>query len=85
MADQNSDTVAQIVAQCRRDIEAAWNHVQAAREVLHRTRPLQERWQEQLAAAAVAPEPVPHLRSEGFVMIPRAPGHHNRRRLVSGS
>ena len=53
MAEHDTHTVAQIIAQCRRDIEAAWTQVQAARDVLRRSRPLQERWKEQLAAPAV--------------------------------
>lgn len=85
MAEQDTHTVAQIIAQCRRDIEAAWTHVQAAKDVLRRSRPLQERWKEQLAAPpVVAPPSVPHVRSEGFVMIPRAPKvHRSRPRLAS--
>jgi len=81
------ETVAQIVAQCRRDIAAAWSHVESARDVLRRSRPLQERLREQIASAAraaQAQEETPHPpRSQGFVMIPRAPGERSRRRLVS--
>ena len=96
MADQAPDTaappieaVAQIIAQCRRDIAAAWSHVESAKDVLRRSRPLQERLREQIASAARAAqahEEAPHPpRSQGFVMIPREPGHRSRRRLVSVS
>jgi hypothetical protein len=96
MADQalaadsiaTADTVAQIIAQCRRDIEAAWVHVEAAREVLRRSRWLYERWKQQLADAnRHTEEPVRQRpRSAGFVMIPGGlsrHGGHSRRRLVS--
>jgi hypothetical protein len=92
MADQAPEaaappiaTVAQIIAQCRRDIAAAWTHLESAKDVLRRSRPLQERLREQIASAARAAqahEEAPHPpRSQGFVMIPRAPGdrtHHRR-------
>lgn len=91
MAEQTSiETVKPIIAQCRRDIAAAWAHIEAAREVLRRSRPLQERWTEQIAAAAataaVDPELAPgRLRSEGFVMIPAlARRRRSRRRSASG-
>jgi len=92
MADPTVDTVAQVIAQCRRDIASAWSQVEAARDVLRRSRALQQRWSEQAAAVEpVAPVPEPTriaLRSTGFVMIPRAPrapDDRTRPRLVSGS
>ena len=90
MAEQTVETVAQVIAQCRRDIATAWSHVDAARDVLARSRMAQQRWAEQIAkSAAIPPEPtrIP-LRSDGFVMIPRAPraaAHRSRRPLGSGS
>src|SRR5262245_45246819 len=96
MADQaliansasTADTVAQIIAQCRRDIEAAWAHVEAARQVLRRSRWLYEHWKQQLADShSIVPEA--HVRqrprSVGFVMIPGGRAGHSRRRLASVS
>src|SRR5215813_14088864 len=34
----------QLITQCRREIEAAWAHIEAAREILRRGRWLLERW-----------------------------------------
>jgi len=80
-----ADTVAQIIAQCRRDIEAAWVHVEAARQVLRRSRWLYERWKQQLAAAntaAFSDAPARRRpRSAGFVMIPGGRSGQSRRRL----
>ena len=79
-----ADTVAQIIAQCRRDIETAWVHVEAAREVLRRSRWLYEHWKQQLATSIVPDAPARRRpRSAGFVMIPGGRADHNRRRLVS--
>ena len=87
MADQTADTVAQIIAQCRRDIAVAWTHIEAARDVLQRTRALQERLTEHIAAndrVAGSHEPAHHQpRSLGFVMIPSEGGRRSRRRPVS--
>ena len=42
------DTLAQqIIEQCRREIAAAWLHIEAAKEILRRGRWLLERWAEQ--------------------------------------
>ena len=87
MADQ---TIAQVIAQCRRDIASAWSQVEAARDVLRRSRALQQRWSEQAAAVEpVAPPPEPThiaLRSTGFVIIPaRCADDRSRRQSVSGS
>ena len=82
-----------IIAQCRRDIAAAWTQVEAARTELKRTRVLHERWSELMkaaaeaaaAAAAAASEELSHdrPRSEGFVMVPAAKRSRSRRRSAS--
>jgi hypothetical protein len=82
-----------IIAQCRREIAAAWTQVEAARTELKRTRVLHERWSELMkaaaagaaAAAALASEELSHdrPRSEGFVMVPAAKRSRNRRRSAS--
>jgi tRNA(His) 5'-end guanylyltransferase len=78
--DHKTDTVAQIIAQCRRDIAAAWTHIDAAKEVMNRSRSVYERRKEQLAVpVTVASEPL-RLRSQGFVMIPENKIAKNRRR-----
>jgi hypothetical protein len=42
------DTLAQqIIEQCRREIGAAWLHIEAAKEILRRGRWLLERWADQ--------------------------------------
>jgi len=84
-----------IIAQCRREIAAAWSQVEAARTELKRTRVLHERWSELMktaaaeaaAAAAAASEELSHdrPRSEGFVMVPALKRSRNRRRSASGS
>ncbi len=76
-----------IIAQCRREIAAAWVHVDAAREALHRTRPMQVRWANELALADIASPELSHHRprSEGFVMVPALKRRHSRRRLASVS
>ena len=91
MAEQTSteqsliETVKPIIAQCRREIAAAWTHVDAAREVLHRSRPLQARWAKDLALAEIASPELSHdrPRSEGFVMVPALKRRRSRRRLAS--
>ena len=82
-----------IIAQCRREIAAAWTQVEAARTELKRTRVLHERWAEQVRAVAAAmaaqaatvSEELSHdrPRSEGFVMVPAAKRSRNRRRSAS--
>jgi hypothetical protein len=79
-----------IIAQCRREIAAAWTQVEAARTELKRTRGLHERWSELMkvaaeAAAAVVSEELSHdrPRSEGFVMVPAPKRNRNRRRSAS--
>jgi hypothetical protein len=90
MADQAAHTVAQITEQCRREIAAAWTHVEGAREVLRRSRWLHERWTAQIATAAAepatgSPELAPHHpRSLGFVMVPSTGRPRRRRRSASG-
>jgi hypothetical protein len=86
MVDQSGSVetvVAQIVAQCRREIAAAWVHIEGAREILQRSRWMLARWAEQLQA----PNPSETARLESsarseaarlgmFVGI--APGTHRR-------
>jgi len=82
-----------IIAQCRREIAAAWTQVEAARTELKRTRVLHERWSELMkaaaadaaAAAAAASEELSHdrPRSEGFVMTPALKRSRSRRRSAS--
>ncbi len=94
MAEQSPiKTVQPIIAQCRRDIAAAWTQVEAARAELERTRVLHERWSEQMEAAAAAAaatavsEELSHdrPRSEGFVMVPALKRRRSRRPSASGS
>jgi hypothetical protein len=40
-----------LIAQCRREIAAGWGYLDAAKDILGRSRELQARWAEQLAAA----------------------------------
>jgi hypothetical protein len=83
-ANQESPTemAKPIIAQCRREIAAAWTQVEAARTELKRTRVLHERWRELLKAAA---EELSHdrPRSEGFVMVPAPKRSRNRQRSAS--
>jgi hypothetical protein len=95
LANQESPTeiAKPIIAQCRREIAAAWTQVEAARTELKRTRVLHERWSELMkaaaaaaaAAAATASEELSHdrPRSEGFVMVPSPKRSRNRRRSAS--
>ena len=69
MADQSYlvDTIARpLIEQCRREIDAAWAQIEAAREVLRRGRWLLERWAEQnlLDKSHVSARPTSHARSE---------------------
>jgi hypothetical protein len=94
-ANQESPTeiAKPIIAQCRREIAAAWTQVEAARAELKRTRVLHERWAEQIRAVAAAmaaeaaavSEELSHdrPRSEGFVMVPAPKRSRNRRRSAS--
>jgi hypothetical protein len=53
MVDQSGPVeavVAQIVAQCRREIAAAGVHIEGAREILQRSRWMLAQWAEQLQA-----------------------------------
>jgi hypothetical protein len=57
MADQTgfaATTARALIEQCRRDIESGWQHVEAAREILRRTRWLVPRWEAQRRAIAQA-------------------------------
>jgi hypothetical protein len=94
-ANQESPTemAKPIIAQCRREIAAAWTQVEAARTELKRTRVLHERWRELMkaaataaaAASATASEELSHdrPRSEGFVMVPAPKRSRNRQRSAS--
>jgi len=77
------EVVKPIIAQCRRDIAVAWTHIEAAREVLKRSRPLQARWSEQRAEAVSEELSHDRPRSEGFVMVPALKRRHSRRRSAS--
>jgi hypothetical protein len=91
--DSPTEIAKPIIAQCRREIAAAWTQVEAARTELKRTRVLHERWSELMkaaaadaaAAAATASEELSHdrPRSEGFVMVPAAKRSRNRRQSAS--
>jgi anti-sigma-K factor RskA len=72
-----------IIAQCRREVDLGWQHVEAARAVLAKSRWLMARWETQLAAieaeiVTVAP------RAEMFVFIEEpkraAKRRHSRRK-----
>jgi hypothetical protein len=48
MAEPSVDALArQLITQCRREIEAAWAHIEAAKEILRQGRWLLKRWAEQ--------------------------------------
>ena len=48
MAEPSVEALArQLITQCRREIEAAWGHIEAAKEILRHGRWLLERWAEQ--------------------------------------
>jgi hypothetical protein len=76
-----------IIAQCRRDIAAAWAQVEAAREALRQTRIVQERW---VLPVELSPDVSPELshdrpRSEGFLMVPALKRRRSHRRSASVS
>jgi len=59
MDEPSVDALArQIITQCRREIEAAWAHIEAAKEILRHGRWLLERW----AAQGRSGEPTENAR-----------------------
>jgi len=91
MAEPSVDALArQLITQCRREIEAAWAHIEAAREILRQGRWLLERWAEQTRIG----EPTENARlassarSEAarigmFVLLEPEPPRRSRRPLSS--
>ena len=47
----------ELIEQCRRDIVAAWEQVEASRRILDRSRWLLARWAEQARRARATPQP----------------------------
>jgi hypothetical protein len=72
-----------LIEQCRSEIESAWRHLEAAREILRRSRPLLARWEEQRRAGfdiVKLPDFVP-ARAGMFVFVQPAVRPRRRRRL----
>ena len=79
----------QFIEQCRHDIAAAWTHVEAAKDVLRRSRWLVERWAvqanlDQVSELTPANLSVRRRRSRGFIMTASQTDRRSRRRSASG-
>jgi hypothetical protein len=94
MADQTISPEAnarQVIERCRREIQAAWDQINAARELLKGTRWMLTRWAEQSAAIdrahlpTAAPGRSEAAREGMFVAVGPDLTRHRRRRKRGGA